>query len=150
MLAKEPIATSAALEKMWRGTFDLTTPLSEQNNEGLCTQDPFCVPWADEVNSSLGAARYGPNNSRIKVLFESRYGDSKLSIGFRPSATNFVFAQAYLSLVKCLAPEKWTSVALNLEETFSDVQFEIDGSWQDKRSKIRSELTFPLTHTMPL
>jgi hypothetical protein len=150
MLAKEPIATSAALEKMWRGTFDLTTPLSEQNNEGLCTQDPFCVPWADEVNSSLGAARYGPNNSRIKVLFESRYGDSKLSIGFCPSATNFVFAQAYLSLVKCLAPEKWTSVALNLEETLSDVQFEIDGSWQDKRSKIRSELTFPLTHTMPL
>jgi hypothetical protein len=23
-------------------------------------------------------------------------------------------------------------------------------TWQDKRSKIRSDLTFPLTHTMPL
>jgi hypothetical protein len=120
VLAKEREAVSATLEKMWRGTFDLTTPLSEQNNEGLCTQDPFCVPWADEVNSSLGATRYGPNNSRIKVLFESRYGVSKLNVGFHPSATNFMFAQAYLSLVKCLAPEKWMSVALDLKKTYSD------------------------------
>jgi hypothetical protein len=71
MLAKEPEATSATLEKMWRGTFDLATPLSEQNNEGLCTQDPLYVPWADDVNSSLGAKHYGPNNFRMKVLFES-------------------------------------------------------------------------------
>ena len=102
MLAKEPEDASATLEKMWRGTFDLTTPLSEQNNEGLCTQDPCCVPWADEVNKLAGATRYAPNNSRIKVLFESRYG---VSIGFHPSATNFMFAQAYLSLVNCLAPD---------------------------------------------
>lgn len=77
------------------------------------------------------------------MLFESRYGDSKLSIGFRPSATNFVFAQAYLYLVKCLAPEKWTSVALNLEETFSDVQFEIDGILAGKLSL---QQNFHLSH----
>jgi hypothetical protein len=129
ILAKEPEAASATLAKMWRGTFDLATPLSGQNNEGLCTQDPFCVPWADEVNSSLGATRYGLNNSRIKVLFESRYGASKLNIGFHPSATNFMFAQAYLSLVNCLAPEKYMSAALNLKKTYSerpDVQVAID------------------------
>lgn len=97
---------NAYFRNMWTGTFNLTgIAAAYPANNGFSSLAPFHIPWAKDTQSSRPAARTpGVDGMDLKILIESRYSSCKLNQGFNAYATDAMFKQSYLSLVRFLAP----------------------------------------------
>lgn len=120
-----PLGTlNDAFTDMWKGTFDLKGTAADYANaktqKGFCSDRPFFVFWASDAQSSKGAVTTKINTKSkegkvttttgVKILMESRYSSSILNQGFNAYATDSMFKQSYLSLVKFMAPETLPNV----------------------------------------
>jgi hypothetical protein len=121
VMAQQNAQTKTRFTKLWQGTFNHNTPLTQENNFGFIDAEPFWVFWAPKTKTKHPPATYYTGQDgkpHIKVLFESRYGRNKFNVGFDPFANDKMFVQSYLSLVRFLAFSKADGVVTSLESVY--------------------------------
>ena len=127
-------AVRERFRNLWDGTFNLEVELNEDNNFGFTGDAPFHVFWGPRTKTKLPPAKVyqgRDGKQHIRVIFESRYGNNKLNIGFNPFAVNNMFIQSYLSLIQFVAPHKVDEAIQVLEKVYG---FSLDSFVSDKNT----------------